>query len=51
MFSALVKFKSLQEHFHDQEATIASLNSRLHRQEAMRDESRKDALVENGLNR
>ena len=51
VFSALIKYKSLQERFHDQQATIGSLSARLHREEAMRDEERKDALVENSLNR
>ena len=51
VFSALIKYKSLQERFHDQQATIASLTTRLHREEAMRDEGRKDALVEDTLNR
>jgi hypothetical protein len=51
VFSALVKYKSLQERFHDQQATITSLTSRLHREEAMRDEDRKDALVEHSLTR
>jgi hypothetical protein len=51
VFSALIKYKSLQERFHDQQATITSLTSRMHREEAMREGGRKDALVENGLNR
>ena len=49
VFSALIKYKSLQERFNDQQATIGSLTSRLHREEAMRDEERKAALVEDGL--
>lgn len=51
MFSALVKFKSLQERFHDQQNTITSLTSRLRREEEMRDEGRRGALVESGLTR
>jgi hypothetical protein len=49
VFSALIKYKTLQERFHDKENTITSLTSRLHREEAIRDEGRKDALVEHGL--
>lgn len=49
VFSALIKYKSLQERSHDQQAQIGSLSARLHREEAMRDEERKGALVENGL--
>lgn len=49
VFSALIKYKSLQERFHDQQGTIGSLTARLHREEAMRDEDRKGALVEHGL--
>jgi len=51
VFSALIKYKSLQERFNDQEKITTSLTSRLHREEAMRDEGRKDALVEHGLTR
>lgn len=49
VFTALIKFKSLQERFRDQQTTIGSLNARLHREEAIRDEERKAALVEQGL--
>lgn len=49
VFSALSKYKSLQERFHDQQATIGSLTNRLHREEAMKDEERKAALVEGDL--
>lgn len=51
VFSALIKYKSLQEHFHDQENIISTLTSRLHREEAMKDENRRDTLVEHGLTR
>lgn len=52
VLSALVKFKSLQERSHDLQGKIDSLTARLQRQEeAMRDEGRKDALVEHGLTR
>ena len=51
VFSALIKYKSLQERSHDKENIITSLTSRLHREEAIRDEGRKDALVEHGLTR
>jgi hypothetical protein len=51
VFSALIKYKTLQERFHDQENIITTLTSRLHREEAMKDESRRDALVEHGLTR
>lgn len=50
VFSALIKYKTLRELCHDQEKKMSSLASRLRRQESMRDEGRKDALVENGLN-
>lgn len=49
VFSALSKYQSLQEQFHDQRATIGSLTNRLHREKAMRDEERKAALVERDL--
>ncbi|KAH9965287.1 hypothetical protein BC827DRAFT_1183650 [Russula dissimulans] len=52
VLSALVKYKSLQERSHDLQARIDSLTARLQRQEeAVRDEGRKDALVEHGLTR
>jgi hypothetical protein len=37
VFSALIKYKSLQERFNDQQATIGTLTNRLHREEALRD--------------
>jgi hypothetical protein len=49
VFSALIKYKSLQERFQDQQTMIGTLTNRLHREEAMRDEERKGALVEQGL--
>ena len=49
VFSALVKFKSLLERFHDQQSTIGSRTNRLHREEVTRGEERKAALVEQGL--
>ncbi|KAI9511972.1 hypothetical protein F5148DRAFT_155397 [Russula earlei] len=49
VFSALVKYKSLQERFHDQQARIDSLTARLRREESIRDEGRKDALIEHSL--
>ncbi|KAI0001157.1 hypothetical protein BJV77DRAFT_262963 [Russula vinacea] len=51
VFSALVKFKSLQERFHDQQTSITSLTTRLRREEETRDDSRRGALVESGLTR
>jgi hypothetical protein len=51
VFTALIKYKSLQEHLHDKESIIASLNTKLHTEEAIRSEGRKDALVEQGLTR
>jgi hypothetical protein len=51
VFSALIKYKSLQERFHDQDNRITFLTTKLRREEAMRDEGRKDALVEDTLNR
>jgi hypothetical protein len=45
VFSALIKYKSLQERLRDQQVAIA----RLRREETMREEGRKDNLVENGL--
>jgi hypothetical protein len=49
VFSALIKYKSLQERFQDQQSMIGSLTNRLHREEAMREEERKGALIEHGL--
>jgi hypothetical protein len=51
VFSALIKYKSLQERYYDKENTITSLTSRLQREEAIKVEGRKDALVEHGLTR
>jgi hypothetical protein len=44
VFAALIKFKSLQERYHDQENRVARL-----RDEAVRDDGRKD--VEQSLTR
>jgi hypothetical protein len=51
VFSALIKYKSLQDGFRGQQATMAYLTARLQREEAERDEGRKDALVEHGFAR
>ena len=51
VFSALVKFNSLQMRFHDQQATITPLSTRLRTEEPMRDEGKKDALVEHNTTR
>ena len=49
MLSALVKYKTLQERFHIQQNTISSLTSRLHTEDAAREEVTRDAAVEQGL--